>query len=119
MTTVGSSSTPTTPISFTNLNVLIIINERSHKTHENPNSIPRPGNIWLHVDSPLLEGCAKLFQLEYGSEFKEGDRIIRVELFGAIACVLSWRLYRSGDGMLNWVYACVNDINFSARIEGN
>lgn len=42
-----------------------------------------------------------------------------MELFGGIACVLSWKLYRSGDGMLSQVYASGNEINFSGRIEGN
>jgi hypothetical protein len=119
MTRDGSSSTPTTPSSSTYLNGLIIRNERSRKIHENLNSILRLGDIWLLVDPPLLGGCAKFFKLEHSNEFKEGDRIVRVELFGVTACVLSWRLCKSGDRILRWVYASVDEISFSIRIEGN
>jgi hypothetical protein len=101
------------------LNGLIIRNERSRKIHENPNGIPRLGNIWLHVDPPLLGGCAKFFKLEHSSEFREGDRIIRVELFGITTCVLSWRLCKSGDRILRWVYVGADEISFSSRIDDN
>jgi len=33
--------------------------------------------------------------------------------------VLNWRICRSGNGILNWVYASANEINFNNKIEGN
>jgi hypothetical protein len=66
-----------------------------------------------------LGGCAKFFKLEDNSEFREGDRIIRIELSRAITCVLSWRLCKSGERILSWVYVGVIEINFSSRIEVN
>ncbi len=92
MTKVGSSSTPITPSSSMYLDGLIIINERSHKIHENLNNIPRLRDIWLPIDPPLLRGCAKFFKLEHNSEFREGNRIVKVEFFGVVACVQSWKL---------------------------
>jgi hypothetical protein len=62
MTRVGSSSTPTTPSSSTYLDSLIIRNERFYKIHENPNNIFRLGDIWFHVDLPLLKGCSNFFK---------------------------------------------------------
>jgi hypothetical protein len=41
MTKVGSSSTQVTPSSFMCLDGLIIKNEKSRRSHENPNSIPK------------------------------------------------------------------------------
>ncbi len=66
-----------------------------------------------------MGGCEKFFKLDHSSEFKEGDRITRVELFGVTTCVLNWRLCKSGDRILRWVYASVDEISFSIRIEGN
>ncbi len=66
-----------------------------------------------------MGGCAKFFKLDHSSEFREGDRIIRVELFGVTTCVLSWRLCKSGDRILRWVYASADEISFSIRIVGN
>jgi hypothetical protein len=48
--------------------------------HENPNNIPRLKNIWLPANPPLLGGCAKFFKLEHSNEFREEDRINKVEL---------------------------------------
>jgi hypothetical protein len=95
MTRVGTSSTPITPGFFMYLDGFIIINEWSHKIHENLNNIPRLRDIWLLVDSPLLRRCAKFFKLEHNSEFKEGNRIVKVEFFGVVACVQSWKLCKS------------------------
>jgi hypothetical protein len=67
----------------------------------------------------LLRGCAKFFKLEHCSEFREGNRIVKVEFYGVVACVQSWKLCKSGDGILSWVYAGVDEISFSSRIEGN
>ncbi len=119
MTKDGSSSTPTTPSSSMYLNGLIIGNERSHKIHENPNNIPRLGDIWLLINPPLFGGCAKFFQPKHSNDFKEGNRIIRVELSKVIACVISWRLCKSGNKVLSWVYVGANEIRFSSRIKGN
>jgi hypothetical protein len=44
MTGTGSSSTQATPSSFMCLDGLIIRNEKSCMSHENPNSIPKLGN---------------------------------------------------------------------------
>jgi hypothetical protein len=66
-----------------------------------------------------LGRCAKNFKLEYNSEFKEEDRIIRIELSRAVAYVLSWRLCKSGEGILSWVYVGANEINFNSRIKDN
>jgi hypothetical protein len=119
MIRVGSSSTPITPSFSMYLDGLIIINERSHKIHGNLNNIHRLGNIWLLVDPSLLKGCEKKFKLKHHSEFKEGDRIVKVEFFGVVACVQSWKLCKSGDGILSWVYVNVDEISFRSRIEGN
>jgi hypothetical protein len=67
----------------------------------------------------LLRGCAKNFKLEHRSEFREGDRFVKVEFSRVVACVQSWKLCKSGDWILNWVYAGVDEINFNSRIEGN
>jgi hypothetical protein len=64
-----------------------------------------------------LGGCAKFFKPEYNSEFREGDRINRIDLLRVVACVLSWRLCKSGEGILSWVYVGANDINFNSRIK--
>jgi hypothetical protein len=52
-----------------------------------------------------LGRCAKFFKLENNNEFREGDKIIRIELSKAITYVLSW------------VYVGANEINFSSKIE--
>jgi hypothetical protein len=67
----------------------------------------------------IVKKMCNFFKLEHNNEFKEGNRIIKVEFFGVVACVQSWKLCRNGDGMLSWVYAGVDDISFSSRIEGN
>ncbi len=73
----------------------------------------------IHVDPLPLGGFAKLFKPECNGELQEGDRIIKVEFLGFVACVLSWRLCRSGKGVLSWAYEGSNEINFSNKIEGN
>jgi hypothetical protein len=119
MTRVRSSSTPITPGSFMYLDGLIIINERFHKIHENLNNIPRLRDIWLPIDPPLLRGCAKFFKLEDYNEFREGDRIVKMEFSRVVACFQSWKLCKSGDVILSWVYAGANEISFSHRIKSN
>jgi hypothetical protein len=57
--------------------------------------------------------------LEYNNELREGNRIIIVEFLGSNACVLSWRLCKSGEIFLNWVFASSNEMNFSSEIESN
>jgi len=47
----------------------------------------------------------KVFKLENNNEFREGDKIIRIELSKAITYVL------------NWVYVGVNEINFNSKIK--
>jgi hypothetical protein len=69
--------------------------------------------------STIIGGCAKKFNHEYNSELIKGDKIIRVEFIRSNVCVLNWRLYKSGEGILNWVYASSNEMNFSSKIEGN
>jgi hypothetical protein len=81
VTRAGSSSTQTTIGSFMCLNGLIIRNEKSHKSHENLNNITRLRDIWFLVDPPLLRGCAKFFKPEHSNEFKEGDKLVRLEFF--------------------------------------
>lgn len=80
MTRVGSSSTQVTPSSSSNLNGHIVRSERSCRLHEETNNIRRLWDIWLCVDSPLLEGGARFFKSKHNSEFREGDKITRVEL---------------------------------------
>jgi hypothetical protein len=48
-----------------------------------------------------LGGCAKFFKLENNSEFREGDKIFRIELSKTVAYVLSWRLCKSGESILS------------------
>jgi hypothetical protein len=48
-----------------------------------------------------LGGCAKFFKLEDNSEFREGDRIVKIELSRTIDYVLSWRLCKSGERILS------------------
>jgi len=36
------------------------------------------GDVWLHVDPPLLGRFAKFFKLENESKLKKGDQIINV-----------------------------------------
>lgn len=72
------------------LDGLIIRNERVRRLYENPNIIPRLRDIWFHVEPPLSEGCAKFFKLEYSSEYREGNKIIKVEFFWS--CCLCFKL---------------------------
>ncbi len=67
----------------------------------------------------MLGGCAKFFKLENNNEFREGDRIIRIDLSRTIDYVLSWRLCKSGERILSWVYVGANEINFNSKIEDN
>jgi hypothetical protein len=67
----------------------IIKDERSHKLHENLNNIPKLRYIWLPVDPPFVGRMCKVFQNENNSEFREGDRIIRIELSREVVHVLS------------------------------
>jgi hypothetical protein len=99
MTETGSSSTQATLGSSTNLNGHIVRSERSCRLHEETNNIPRLGDIWLCVNSPFLQGGARFFKPKHSSEFRKGDKIIRVELLGAIARVLSWKfaIVQKGD----------------------
>jgi hypothetical protein len=48
-----------------------------------------------------------------------GDRIIRVELVGSFACVLSLKLCKNGKGVIVWVYVGCNDVDFNNKVEGN
>jgi len=79
VTRVGSSSTQTTIGSFTCFDGLIIRNEKSHKSHENLNNITRLRDIWFPVDPPLLRGCGKFFKPEHNNEFREGNKLVRLE----------------------------------------
>jgi hypothetical protein len=83
------------------LDGLIIRDEKSHGFHENPDSIPKLGNIWFPVDLPLLGGCAKFFKFEHNNEFKEGDRLIRLEFSRTTIVLLNWKLCRRGERLLN------------------
>jgi hypothetical protein len=97
----------------------IIRNEKFHKSHKNPNSITRLGDISFLVDPPLPRGCAKFFKFEHSNEFKEGDKLVRLEFSGATIVHLNWKLCRGSERLLSWVYVGVNKISFSNKIEGN
>jgi hypothetical protein len=101
MTRVQSLSIKVTLYSFIHLDGHIIRNKILCKLYENPNNIPRLGDIWLPVDPPLLGGCVKFLKLEHSSEVKEGDKVIKVEFSRFTSHVLSWRLYKSEEGILN------------------
>jgi len=81
-----------------------------------PNHISRLGNILIPINPLPLGGSIKFFKLECSGELKEGDRIIRVEFSRSAACVLSWRLYCTREGILNWAYLGSNEINFSNKM---
>ncbi len=100
VTRAGSSSTQTTIGSFTCLDGLIIRNEKSHKFHENLNSITRLRDIWFHVNPPLLRGCAKFFKPEHNNEFREGDKLVRLE-FSIYYCFSELKLCMGGEGLLS------------------
>jgi hypothetical protein len=74
MNGAGSSSIQGTPSSSMYLDGHIIRNERSHKLHENLDSLLRLRDIWMLVDPPLLGGRVKFFKLEYNGGFKKGDK---------------------------------------------
>ncbi len=97
----GSSSMQVTPSFSTNLDGHIVKIERSYRLHEETNNIPRLWDIWLCVDSPLLEGGVRFFKPKHNSEFREGNKIIRVELSRTTACVLSWKFCNSAERRLN------------------
>ncbi len=67
----------------------------------------------------ITRRCAKFFKPKHKYEFKEGDKLVKLEFFGAIIVFLSWKLCRRGKGLLSWVYACTNEISFNSKIEGN
>jgi hypothetical protein len=69
--------------------------------------------------STIIGGCVKKFNHEYNNELIKGDKIIKVEFPRSNACVLNWRLCKSGEGILSWVYASFDEINFSSKIESN
>jgi hypothetical protein len=71
------------------LNGPISWSEKLKKLHENPNHIPRLGDILIPINPLPPRGFTKFFKLECNGELKEGDRIIRVEFLGSTTCVLS------------------------------
>jgi hypothetical protein len=73
----------------------------------------------IHVNPLPPGGSTKFFKLECNDEFKEFDKIIKVEFSRSTTCLLNWRLCCSGEGVLSWIYARSNDINFNNKIKGN
>ncbi len=73
----------------------------------------------IHVDPLPQGGSTKFLKRKCNGELKELHNIIKVEFLGSIACLLNYKFCCSGEGILNWVYARFNEINFSNKIEGN
>jgi hypothetical protein len=69
----------------------ILLEVRYCRLHEETNIIPKLGDIWLCVDSPLLERDARFFKPKHNSEFRKGDKIIKLELLGTTTFVLGWK----------------------------
>jgi hypothetical protein len=60
-----------------------------------------------------LGGSVKFFKPKDNNEFKEGDRIIRIEFYRVVAYVLG---SKSGERVLGWVYVGIIEINFISKI---
>jgi len=73
----------------------------------------------LPINPLFLGGFAKKIKPKYSNEFKEGDKVIKVELFKFVACVLRWKLYKNGKRVLVWGYEGYDNITFSNSIKGN
>jgi hypothetical protein len=119
MTKVGSLSTYKVQGSSTHIYGHISQNENRCILYEHPNVEPKIRNIWLPINPLLLGGFVKLFKPKYNNEFKEGDKVIRVELSKFDACVLRWKLYKNGEKVLVWGYASFDNTTFSNNIKGN
>ncbi len=63
--------------------------EKFKKLHENPNHIPRLGDILIHVDPLPQGGSTKFFKPKWNGELKELDKIIKVEFLGFTPCLLN------------------------------
>jgi hypothetical protein len=90
MTKVGSLSTYKVQGFSTHLYGHISQNEKQCILYEHPNVVPKIRDIWLFINPLLLGGFATKFKPTYSNEFKEGDRVIKVELSKFVACVLRW-----------------------------
>ncbi len=73
----------------------------------------------MPINPLLLGGFAKFLKPKSNNEFKEGDKVIRVELSKFDACVLRWKLYKNGEKVLVWGYAGSDNMTFSNNIKGN
>lgn len=67
----------------------IIWNEALCKFYEHYDALPRLGDLWIRIDPSLMGGVVKFFKPNHAEKLQVGNRIIRVELVGSSACVLS------------------------------
>jgi hypothetical protein len=70
------------------------------------------GDLLVHVKLTLLKGFVRFFKPNHNSNLQEGNWIVKLEFFGSEGYVLSYKLCRNGEGVLVWVFASVDDIQF-------
>jgi hypothetical protein len=102
--------------SFTHLDGLMLQNEHHHQLYENPNKIPRLGDLLIHTKFILLKGFVEFFKPEHSNNLQEGDRIVRLKFSRSEGHVVSLKLYKNGEGVLVWLFASANDIQFNINL---